>query len=246
MTKICSICGNQNDESLTFCESCGSPLEITEEKKEKVPEIEVGFASNLHEGEESEDAFLVTDATSLFGEGKQRKIFFFLAKGLGKIVDVKFLTEKLLEEILNNGGDLDYESRLQEIGNQIEKDTDSLFSDEESEKAKMGLLIGVVNNANVNVLCLNDARVIALKHDNNDLEIDEKSTDESVISLTLENSDYVLMCYKEIIDRVNKDDLIDAISEADSVQSACDKIVSMGKEIDSDGDFSLMLIRRMD
>ena len=245
MTKICSICGNQNDECLTFCESCGSPLEITEEKK-KVPEIEFGFASNLNEDEESKDAFFVTDAKSLFGEYKQRKILFVLAKGFGRIVDVKSLAEKLLEEILNNSGDFEYESRLQEIRNQIENDTDSLFSDEESEKLEMGLLIGIVNNANVNVLCLNDARVIALKHDENDLGIDENPSDESVISLTLENGNYVLMCDKELMDEVNKDDLIDTISKANNVQSACDKIVSMGKEIDSDGYFSLILIRRTD
>jgi len=218
MTKTCSICGTTTDDSSIFCDSCGSPIEEVKVEKQRPLDISLGFASTSSKNLKKEDVFHVLDTKAFFGETKNHRVLCVMIKGLAEFIDSKTLTLDLMADFLRNKGKVDYSLHFSEIHNKLKTDYANYLSSDTSKQPVNGLLLGVIDGSNVNVLCVGSPAVLVLK--NGSQEMTQYSEDEPIYEFKLEKNEQVLFSSDDLFNLINESEVFDVVSKSDSPQKA--------------------------
>ena len=244
MTAVCTVCGEVNSSEAPFCESCGNPLqiEVASPNSENlvVPDIALGYASNLDNKPENRDGFLIFDATSLFSEDKHRRILCIIVKGLSKFLDPRILMNKLSTEIISQKKDIDYQKVLLDVKNYLNKEHILPFSGNK-EKSETGVLVSILDNRQVNTLCIDAPRAFILNEDKTIQMMEGTKTNPVFQSDLIKNGAYICMCSSDLDVLLSKDEIAEAIIQAYNPQLACNTIMTKINSKEPKASFSISI-----
>ena len=187
---------------------------------------------------------MVVDTAELFGETKHRRILCVIVKGLADDIDGRAITQDLLADVLQNQGEVDYSKHLLEIQEKLKMEFGSFFPDETTEPPATGFLVGVLDNSQVNALCMDTPTVLVSK--GNGGEVITREADEELVNFTLERGDCVCLCCSDLFSSVGEGEVLEAVLKMENPQASCEELVAKGKAANAEAEFSLALTRITD
>ena len=248
--QLCPICGNVNPSKSVFCDFCGSPLVIAVRPlvETKVPDLVVGYVSDVGPSKKSEDNLVVLEASSMYGLKPNNRILSVMVRGIEKFIQAKDIAKKLAPHLLlKEAKDTDFYNLLSEFQLEAYNTISSKIGTAPETWAKIGLLISIIDGRQLIVSNIGKIRAYILgKERFNQISgfIPETELRAKAVKLhkeMLNEGDHVLMCYDGLADKVGEKEIQRIALEAENPQKACDELVRTAKEKGMASGFSIVV-----
>jgi len=250
--RICPICGNVNPPQSAFCDFCGSPLEpaVVPSIETQVPDIVVGFVSDVGSPQKNEDSLVVLETSSMYGVRPNKRVLSVAVRGVEKIVQAKEIVKRLCPNLLLKE---DNEQNFYKKLSKFQVEAFSTISSEIGSKpeawAKIGLLTSIIDGNRLIVSSIGKMRVYIISEE----EIaqiagfvpgeDLHAQALRLHRVQLDEGDRILMCYDDLADLVSEKEIRDKVLQAEIPQKACEELMKMAKEQGMESGFSAVIAR---
>jgi len=248
--QICPICGNVNPSQSAFCDFCGSPLTpaAVPPIETKVPDILVGYVSDVGPTEQSEDSLVVLEISSMYGVRPNNRILSVAVRGIEKIMQAKEIVKRFSPNLLVKEDEkLDFYSALSKFQNEAYNAISSEIGSKPEAWAKIGLLISVIDGKRLTMSSMGKMRVYIVSKEKIDqiagfIPREELRAQALRLHLVqLNEGDHVLMCYDDLASLVSEKEVKDAVLEAENPQKACEKLMEIAKEKEIESSLSIVI-----
>lgn len=247
---ICPICGNVNPPESTFCDFCGSPLApaVVPPIETKVPDIIVGYISDVGPPEKSGDSLVVFEISSMYGVRPTKRILSVAVRGMEKMIQAKEIVKKLASNLLQKEDkEPDFYDRLSAFQNEAYSAISSEINPRPETWAKIGLLTSIIDGNRLIVSNIGKMRVYIFSEEKIDQIPGFIPTEDlrahalRLHRVQLDEGDHVLMCYDELADLVSEKEIQDIVLEAEIPQKACEELMKIAKEKGIESGLSIVI-----